>query len=339
MSMTDKKVRWGIVSTANIGLKKVIPGILKSPHSEVVALASRDLGKAQAALDQLGLTSARAHGSYEALFADPDVDAIYNPLPNHLHVPVTLAAARAGKHVLCEKPIAMNAAEAARLLDAPKDILITEAFMVRCHPQWHRAREIIRSGELGTVNLVRGVFLYFNDDPTNVRNLADIGGGGIMDIGCYCVIAGRYLFEAEPVRVVALVDRDPGFRTDRLASVIADFGNGRQLIFSCGTQSSGRQCVEAIGTQGSLEIVIPFNAPTDEKTSLLVGSGGPMDRSLFRREIIPAIDQYAAEAEAFALAVLGEQPLEYGVEDSILQMRVLDAIFRSETSGGWEAVR
>jgi predicted dehydrogenase len=339
MSMTDKKVRWGIVSTANIGLKKVIPGILKSPHSEVVALASRDLGKAQAALDDLGLTGARAHGSYEALFADPDVDAIYNPLPNHLHVPVTLAAARAGKHVLCEKPIAMNAAEAAQLLDAPKGILITEAFMVRYHPQWQRAREIIRSGELGTVKLVRGVFLYFNDDPTNVRNLADIGGGGIMDIGCYCVIAGRYLFEAEPVRVVALVDRDPGFRTDRLASVIADFGNGRQLIFSCGTQSSGRQSIEAIGTQGSLEIVIPFNAPTDEKTSLLVGSGGPMDRSLFRREIIPAIDQYAAEAEAFALAVLGEQPLEYAVEDSILQMKVLDAIFRSEASGGWETVR
>lgn len=337
--MTDKKVRWGIVSTANIGLKKVIPGILKSPHSEVVALASRDLGKAQAALDDLGLTGARAHGSYEALFADPDVDAIYNPLPNHLHVPVTLAAARAGKHVLCEKPIAMNAAEAAQLLDAPKGILITEAFMVRYHPQWQRAREIIRSGELGTVKLVRGVFLYFNDDPTNVRNLADIGGGGIMDIGCYCVIAGRYLFEAEPVRVVALVDRDPGFRTDRLASVIADFGNGRQLIFSCGTQSSGRQSIEAIGTQGSLEIVIPFNAPTDEKTSLLVGSGGPMDRSLFRREIIPAIDQYAAEAEAFALAVLGEQPLEYAVEDSILQMKVLDAIFRSEASGGWETVR
>ena len=336
---TSRKVRWGIVSTADIGMKKVIPGILKSEHSEVVALGSRDLGRAEAALQTLGLPNARAHGSYEALFADPDVDAIYNPLPNHLHVPMTLAAARAGKHVLCEKPIAMTAAEAETLRGAPKGILIHEAFMVRHHPQWHRAREIVRSGELGRVHLVRGAFLYFNDDPSNVRNLADIGGGGLYDIGCYCVIAGRYLFEAEPLRVVALVDRDPKFKTDRLASVIADFGGGRQLSFVCGTQSSGRQTVEVFGTESSLEIVVPFNAPADEQTALLVGTGAPFDRSLYRREILAPIDQYAAQAEAFALAVLGEQQLAFGVDDAISQMKVLDAIFRSETSGVWEAVR
>ena len=175
---TDKKVRWGIISTADIGMKKVTPGILKSPHSEVVALASRDLGKAKAALQQLGLPNARAYGSYEELFADPNVDAIYNPLPNHLHVPLTLAAARAGKHVLCEKPIAITASEAEELKAAPKNVLIHEAFMVRHHPQWHRAREIVRSGELGRLNLVRVAFLYYNDDPANVRNMADIGGGG-----------------------------------------------------------------------------------------------------------------------------------------------------------------
>lgn len=333
-----KKVRWGIVSTADIGMKKVTPGIMKSPHSEVVALASRDLGKAQAALAQLGISNGRAYGTYEELFADPDIDAIYNPLPNHLHVPITLAAARAGKHVLCEKPIAITADEAAELRDAPKNVLIHEAFMVRHHPQWHRAREIIRSGELGRINAVRGVFLYFNDDPANVRNLADIGGGGLLDIGCYCVISGRYLFEAEPKRVVALVDRDPKFKTDRLASVIADFGDGRQLSFVCGTQSSGRQSVEVFGTKGNLEIVIPFNAPADEKAAILVGNGGPMDRSLHRREIIDAVDQYTEQAENFALAVLGEKPLTLGVEDSISQMKVLDAIFRSEKSGGWEAV-
>jgi predicted dehydrogenase len=336
--MAERKVRWGIVSTAAIGMNQVTPGIMKSPHSEVVALASRDLGKAQAALAQLGLSDARAYGSYEELFADPDVDAIYNPLPNHLHVPITLAAARAGKHVLCEKPIAMSAAEATELRSAPKDVIISEAFMVRHHPQWHRAREIVRSGELGTVKLVRAVFLYFNNDPANVRNIADIGGGGIYDIGCYCVISGRYLFEAEPRRVVALVDRDPSFGTDRLASVIADFGDGRQLSFVCGTQSSGRQSVEAIGDKGSLEIVIPYNAPLEQKTAILAGSGGPMDRSLHRREIIPEIDQYTAEAENFALAVLGQQPNAYGVEDAIFQMRVLDAIFASEKSGGWETV-
>jgi len=334
--MAEKKVRWGIVSTANIGMAKVTPGIMKSPHSEVVALGSRDLGKAKAALTELGLPNARAYGSYEELFADPNIDAIYNPLPNHLHVPITLAAAKAGKHVLCEKPISMNAAEAEQLRAAPKNVLITEAFMVRYHPQWHRAREIVRSGELGKVHLVRGAFLYYLDDPTNVRNLADIGGGGLMDIGCYCIIAGRYLFEAEPKRVVALVDRDPAFKTDRLASVIADFGNGRQLSFVCGTQTSGRQTVEVFGTEASLEIVIPFNAPADEKTAILVGSG--LQRELYRREIIPAIDQYTAQAETFALAVLGQKSLPYGVDDAITQMKVLDAIFRSEKSGNWENV-
>jgi predicted dehydrogenase len=336
--MAERKVRWGIVSTAAIGMKGVTAAIMKSPHSEVVAVASRDLGKARAALAQLGISGGRAYGSYEELFADPEIDAIYNPLPNHLHVPITLAAARAGKHVLCEKPIAMTAAEAAELRGAPEGILIHEAFMVRHHPQWHRAREIVRSGELGRVHLVRAVFLYHNVDPQNVRNLAEIGGGGIYDIGCYCVISGRYLFDAEPRRVVALVDRDPAFRTDRLASVIADFGKGRQLSFVCGTQSSGRQSVEVFGDKASLEIVIPFNAPPGDKTAILVGSGGPLDRSLHRREILPEIDQYTAQAEAFALAVLGEQPLPYGVDDAVAQMRVLDAIFRSEKSGGWEAV-
>lgn len=336
---TNKKVRWGIVSTADIGMKKVIPGILKSEHSEVVALASRDLRRAEAALKTLGLPNARAYGSYEELFADPNVDAVYNPLPNHLHVPMTLAAAKAGKHVLCEKPIAMSAAEAETLRQAPHGVLISEAFMVRHHPQWHRAREIVRSGELGRVHLVRAAFLYFNDDPQNVRNLADIGGGGVYDIGCYCVIAGRYLFEAEPRRVVALVDRDPSFRTDRLASVIVDFGEGRQLSFVCGTQTAVRQTVEVLGTEANLEIVVPFNAPPDEKTALLVGSGGPADRSLYRREIMPAVDQYAEQAEAFALAVLGEQPLLFGIEDAVNQMKILDAIFRSDKSGGWESVK
>jgi predicted dehydrogenase len=337
--MADRKIRWGIVSTADIGLKKVVPAIMKSAHSEVVALGSRDLGRARAALDGLGLPDARAYGSYEALVADAEVDAIYNPLPNHLHVPVTLAAARAGKHVLSEKPIAMTADEATQLRAAPKDVLITEAFMVRYHPQWQRAREIIRAGELGRVQVVRAAFFYFNDDPNNVRNLADIGGGGLLDIGCYCVIAGRYLFEAEPRRVVALVDRDPNFKTDRLASVIADFGDGRQLSFVCGTQTSNRQTVEVFGTKGSLEIVIPFNAPANEKTAILIGDGSPLDRSLFRREIIPAVDQYTAQAEAFALAVLGKEKLPFGIEDAISQMQVLDAIFRSEKSGNWESVR
>jgi predicted dehydrogenase len=333
--MADK-VRWGIVSTANIGVAKVIPGIMKSAHSEVVAIASRELGRAQAAANALGIP--KAYGSYEALLADPDIDAIYNPLPNHLHVDITLAATRAGKHVLCEKPMGLNARDAERLRDCPKDRLVLEAFMVRFHPQWHRARDIVRSGELGQIRAVRAVFSYFNTDPANVRNIAEIGGGGILDIGCYPVVGSRFIFEAEPKRVVALVERDPVFKTDILASVLADFGGGRQMSFTCSTQSVGHQKFEVIGTKGRVEIIIPFNAPPDTPTALIIDTGATMDGSLARREIIPACDQYTEEAEAFALAVLGRKSLPYGIEDAIQNMRILDAIFESERSNAWVAV-
>ena len=333
---SDSKVRWGIVSTADIGIKKVIPGIMKSAHSEVVAIASRDLDRAQAAAAKLGIP--RAYGSYEELLADPDIDAIYNPLPNHLHVPITIAATKAGKHVLCEKPIGLNAKDAERLRECPADRFVLEAFMVRFHPQWLRAREIVRSGELGEIRAVRAVFSYFNTDPTNVRNIADIGGGGILDIGCYPVVGARFLFEAEPKRVVSLIERDPNFKTDILASVIADFGGGRQLSFICSTQSVGHQKIEVIGTRGRVEIIIPFNAPPDQPTALLIDHGLNMDTSLARREIIPACDQYTEQAEAFALAVLGRKSLPYGVEDAIQNMRVLDAIFESERVKGWAEV-
>jgi predicted dehydrogenase len=333
---TDKKVRWGILSTANIGIEKVIPGIMKSPHSEVVAIASRDLDRAKAAAQQLGIP--RAHGSYEALFADPEIDAIYNPLPNHLHVPMTVAAAKAGKHVLCEKPIALNAKDAEALRECPPDRLVLEAFMVRFHPQWLRAREIIRSGELGEVRVVRAMFSYFNADPNNVRNIADIGGGGILDIGCYPIVGARFLFEDEPKRVVSMVERDPNFKTDILATIIADFGGGRRLDFTCSTQLVGQQKVEVLGTKGRLEIVIPFNAPADSRTAIIIDTGAPFDGTLARREILPACDQYTEQAEAFALAVLGRQSLPYGIEDAIQNMRILDAVFASEKSGGWAKV-
>ncbi|WP_193334374.1 Gfo/Idh/MocA family protein [Devosia beringensis] len=334
--MSGKKVRWGILSTANIGLQKVIPGIQKSAHSEVVAIASRDLGKAQAAADTLGI--AKAYGSYEELFADPDIDAIYNPLPNHLHVPMTVAAAKAGKHVLCEKPMALSAADAQALRACPPDRLVLEAFMIRFHPQWARAREIVRSGELGEIRSINAVFTYFNADPANVRNQADIGGGGIMDIGCYPITAARYLFESEPLRVVSLVERDPAFGTDRLASVLADFGGGRQLSFTCSTQTVPHQRVQVFGSKGKLEVIIPFNAPADERTAITVDTGAPFDGSLARREILPAVDQYAEQAEAFALAVLGQSSLPWGIEDAIASMKVIDAIFASEKSGGWARV-
>ncbi|MBN9307955.1 Gfo/Idh/MocA family oxidoreductase [Devosia sp.] len=337
--MADRKIRWGILSTANIGLKKVTPAIMKSPLSEVAAVASRDLDKANAYIAELGLTGkAKAYGSYEELFADPSIDAIYNPLPNHLHVPMTLAAARAGKHVLCEKPIALNAMEAEQLRQMPKDIVFYEAFMVRHHPQWLRAREIARSGELGELRAIRGVFTYYLTDPTNVRNQADIGGGGIYDIGCYPVTASRFLFESEPTRAVALVDRDPQMKTDRLASVLLDFGGGRQSSFICSTQSVGSQSLELIGTRGRVEILIPFNAPEDKATAILIDQGYAQDGSLSRREIIPPCDQYTEQANAFCRAILDNKPLEWGVEDAIRHMKVLDAIFASEKTGTWASV-
>jgi predicted dehydrogenase len=334
--MTEK-IRWGILSTANIGMRKVIPGIQRSPHSVVTAIASRSLDSAKAAAAELGI--AKAYGSYEELLADPDIDAVYNPLPNDLHVPLTLQAAQAGKHVLCEKPIALDAADAERLRAAPKDRLILEAFMVRFHPQWHRAREIVRSGELGEVRLVSGTFSYFNADPGNIRNDATKGGGGLMDIGCYPIVAARFLFEAEPRRVIALVDRDPAFATDRLASALLDFGDGRRLDFTASTQLVPFQSINVLGTKARLEILIPFNAPQGEPSTILIDDGASLDHSLARRETIAASDQYAEQAEAMALAILKGTSLPYGVEDAIQNMRILDALFASERSGGWIPLR
>ncbi|MBK1793303.1 Gfo/Idh/MocA family oxidoreductase [Devosia sp. WQ 349] len=332
-----RKLRWGILSTANIGMQKVTPAIMKSAHSEVVAIGSRNLEQAQRAANKLGIP--KAFGSYEELISSPDIDAIYNPLPNHLHVEMTLAANAAGKHVLCEKPVAITAEDAKRLRTARPDRLILEAFMVRFHKQWLRAREIMRSGELGEVRAVRSVFTYYNADPNNVRNKADIGGGGLLDIGCYPITGGRFFFESEPLRVVSLVDRDANFGTDRQASVIADFSNGRQLTFLVSTQLAPNQSLELLGTKGRVELIIPFNAPADTPTAVLVDEGKALDGSLARREIMPACDQYTEMAEAFALAALGEGTLPYGVEDAIRSMHILDAIFESEKTGAWAPVK
>ena len=338
MAKTSKKpaekVRWGIISTANIGTAKVIPGMLKSKQFEVRAIASRSLPTAKKWAKKLGIPV--AYGSYEALLDDPEIDAIYNPLPNHLHVPLTLAAAKKGKHVLCEKPIAMTAAEAATLKSAPKGVLIAEAFMVRHHPQWMKARDLIRKGKIGTPRAIQVLFTYYNDDPDNVRNMADIGGGAAYDIGCYAIVSGRYFFGGEPTRVVSLIDRDPVFRTDRTTSAVADFGAGRHLTFTVSTQSVPYQRVNIVGTTGRIEIEIPFNAPQGGAMKIYLDSGKKFANGDAKTFKLPKADQYQLQAEAFARAIRGKEKLEFGVDDAILQMRVLDAVFRSEKSGGWE---
>ena len=329
-------VRWGILSTARIGRFKVVPGMMKSSLCNIVAVASRSEAAAREMAGELGIPA--AYGSYESLLAAPDIEAIYNPLPNHLHVPLTLAAARAGKHVLCEKPVALTAAEAAQLKEAPAGVLIAEAFMVRHHPQWLAARDLIRAGEIGELRAVNVLFSYFNDDPQNVRNQADIGGGGLYDIGCYAVVSGRFLFEAEPARVTCLIDRDPLFRTDRLSSGLADFGGGRHLGFTVSTQLVPYQRVQALGTRGRIEIQIPFNAPQGEATRIFVDTGAALGDASARTIELAPCDQYQLQGEAFSRAVRGEQPLAYGVDDAVMNMRILDALFRAEKTRLWEEV-
>ncbi len=329
-------VRWGILSTAKIGRTKVVPGMMKSPLCDVAAVASRDEASARDMARELGI--AKAYGSYEALLADNEIEAIYNPLPNHLHVPMTLAAAAAGKHVLCEKPIAITADEAEQLRQAGSQVLIAEAFMVRHHPQWHRARDVIRSGEIGDLRSIQVIFSYFNADPGNIRNKADIGGGGLLDIGCYAVVAGRYFFDAEPFRVVTLMDRDPAFGVDRTTSALMDFGDGRQLAFTVSTQSVPYQRIQILGTKGRIEIEIPFNAPPDSPTRLFVDDGSMHGNRSARAIDFPVVDQYRLQGEAFSRVIRGTAPLDYGLEDAILNMRILDALRRSETSAAWERV-
>ena len=331
-----KKVVWGILGTARIGTRKVIPAMQTSAWIDVRAIASRSEAAARQAANELCIP--RAYGSYEALLADPEIEAIYNPLPNHLHVLLTLQAAAAGKHVLCEKPIALTAEQATQLRSAAGKVHIMEAFMVRFHPQWLRARELLRSGKIGEPRAVQVFFSYYNDDPTNIRNQAGIGGGALYDIGCYGIVLGRFLFETEPLRAVALVDRDPMFRTDRTTSALVDFGQVRQLSFTVSTQCVPYQRVQICGARGRIEIQIPFNAPQGEHTRILIDDGSTLDGNSITTEVLAPCDQYMLESEAFSRAVRGETPLPYGLEDALMNMRIVDALLRSEKSGQFEEV-
>ena len=331
-------VKWGIISTAKIGLEKVIPAMQTQPLCNIVAIASRDLAKARAAADQLGIP--KAYGSYEELLSDPEIEAVYNPLPGHLHVPWSARAAEAGKHVLCEKPLSMDAAEA-RTLIAARDragVLIQEAFMVRTHPQWLRVRELVRGGRIGELRAIQGFFSYYNIDPANIRNIPEAGGGGVYDIGCYPITAARYIFEAEPTRVVSLIEWDPVMKTDRLASAILDFPSG-QSSFICSTQLAPYQRMNIFGTKGRIEVEIPFNAPTHEPCRIFVddGSGSPSTSGAVT-ETLDTADQYAIQGELFSRAIRTGEALEFPLENAVNNMRVIDAIFRSAKSGGWETV-
>ncbi len=330
-----RPVRWGVLGTAKIGTVKVIPAMQRAEFCDVAAIASRDIEKAKAAADALGIS--KAYGSYAELLADAEIEAVYNPLPNHLHVPLSIQAAEAGKHVLCEKPVALTAKEAQTLV-AARDragVLIQEAFMVRCHPQWRRARELVRSGTVGELRSVQGLFSYYNCDPGNIRNMAAIGGGGLYDIGCYPIVCARFLFEAEPTRVVGSIDRDPKLKIDRLTTAILDFPNGH-ASFTCSTQLAPYQRVQICGTKARIEIEIPFNAPADKPCRIFIDDGRRLGNAGIEIEEFPATDQYAEQGNAFSRAIRSGEPLEFLLEDAVQGMRIIDAVFRSAESGKWE---
>jgi predicted dehydrogenase len=331
-----RKVRWGVLGVAKIATEKVIPAMQRGEVSEIAAIASRDPAKARDAAETLAI--ARAYGSYEELLADSEIEAIYNPLPNEMHVPWTIKALEAGKHVLCEKPVALDANEARQLIAARDKAgkLVGEAFMVRFHPQWRRARELVALGAIGAPGAIQTFFSYRLLDPANVRNRPP-GGGGLYDIGCYAILTARHIFGAEPVRVAATLDRDPNFRTDRLASAILEFPGGRHLTFSAATQLSPHQRVTIVGEAGRIEVEIPFNAPPDRPTKILIDTGEDLFGGGARVEEFPVCDQYTLQGDAFSRAIIGKAPLEFPLEDAVLNMRVIEALFRSAERGSWES--
>jgi len=325
--MTDGVVRWGVLSTANIN-RKVVPATQAAARCEVVAIGSRDRSTAEAAASELGI--ARAYGSYEEVLADPEVDAVYNPLPNDLHERWTIAAARAGKHVLCEKPMAMTAAEAERMIAASEaeGILLMEAFMYRLHPTWESVRGAVASGRIGDLKAVQSWFSYFNDDPTNIRNIGASGGGALYDVGCYAVNLSRMLFGAEPVRVQGSVHRDPELGVDVLTSGVLDFPTG-VATFACSTRAEPDQRVHVYGTRGRIAIEIPFNIPLDLPTRVFVTAGGdpPVAPDTEVLTFEPA-NQYAIQAEGFAAAILNGTPVPIPPADAVANLRVIEELFR-----------
>jgi predicted dehydrogenase len=330
------KVKWGVLSTAAIGLRRVIPAMQNSEWCEITAIASRDLAKAQEAAGKLGIK--KFYGSYEELLADPEIEAIYNPLPNHLHVPWSIKAAEAGKHVLCEKPLSLNVAEARTLLQARDrcGMKIGEAFMVRTHPQWLRTRELVRSGRIGELRSAFGYFGYYDTDPKSVANIAAIGGGAIMDIGCYPIKTSRFIFGEEPLRVSAVMDRDREMEIDRLSSAILEYPSG-QCIFTAGMQVVYYQKMQFFGTKGRIDVEIPFGPPIDKPARIFIDDGTNLYAGGSAvMESFPICNQFTIQGDEFSKAIRGMGEIPNPLEDAIRNMAVIDAVYRSAETGQWE---
>ena len=319
-------LRWGVLSTARIGTA-VIPATQAADRCEVTAIASRSPDRARAAADSLGIP--RAHGSYQALLADPEVDAVYNPLPHHLHAEWTIAAARAGKHVLCEKPLALTVADAERMLAACEEagVVLMEAFMYRLHPTWVAVRDLVQSGRIGTVRAVDAWFSYFNDDPADIRNTFEAGGGALWDIGCYAVNVARMLFGAEPARVEASIQRDPVNGCDVVSAGLLEFEGGT-ATFTCATRLEADERVHIYGSDGWISVPVPFGIPPGRPTEVRLGQGGgsPEGPDLTTLSFDP-VDKYRLQAEAFARAVLEGAPVPIPPADAVANVAVIEKLF------------
>jgi len=334
MGEAMKTLRWGIMGNAKIARDWLIPAIRDCRYAELVAVASRDLDRAVVLANSLAenAESPLAFGSYEDLLASDEIDAVYIPLPNHLHIPWSIKALEAGKHVLCEKPLGLNSSEVVQLQDVANrypDLLVMEAFMYRFHPQWLRVRELIDAGVLGRIEHVQASFTYHNTDPENVRNMPGIGGGGLLDIGCYCISAARFVFGKEPLRVVGLLDWDPDFGTDRHASGILDFGQG-MATFQCSTQGHLSQMVKIIGADGTLEVENPFFGR----------EGVPSRLILYQNNVeeiitIGPFNQYVCQVDEFSNAVMNHRAAPTPLVDALENMKVIDAIFASDREKAW----
>jgi predicted dehydrogenase len=331
------KVRWGVLGVANIATKKVIPAMQAGAWSTILGIASRDLSKAEAAASQLGIQ--KSYGSYQDLLDDDDIEAVYIPLPNHLHVEWSIKAAQAGKHVLCEKPISLSVAEALALLDVRErtGVNIQEAFMVQTHPQWIAVLSLIRDGRIGSVRSVMAYFSYNNQDPKNIRNIREIGGGGLMDIGCYLIFCSRLIFGAEPRRVVSLIDEHPTTKTDTLTSALLDFEAG-QSVFTCSTRITPYQRVQIIGTAGRIEVQIPFNAPPDRPCKIFIDNGSDLSGAAIETIEFAVADQYTIQGDLFSQGIRDQSEPVLSLEDSIRNMAVIEATFKSMETKSWEAV-
>lgn len=330
-----KKIRWGVLGAAKIAVKKVIPAMQAGNVCEIIAIASRNLEKAKQAAGNLNIP--KYYGSYEELLADVEIDAIYNPLPNNLHVEWTIKAAEAGKHVLCEKPIAITAEEAGKLIETQKrtGVKIQEAFMVRAHPQWLAVRELIEENRIGKLQAITGFFSYFNNDAANIRNKIETGGGALYDIGCYCINVSRFMTGEEPRKVSALIERDTASGIDKLTSAILDFPSCHST-FTCATQLVPYQRMQFLGAKGRIEVEIPFNTPPAATTRIFVDDGSDLYGRNIETIEIPAADQYTIQGDLFARAILENSEQSISLEDSVKNMQVIEAVFRAAGSGNWE---